>query len=56
VSFDGNLVIIGDVNPGGEVCATGHVIVMDRFAAWFMQGKRKQGSFGSCSEFATDPA
>lgn len=28
VSFDGNLVIIGDVNPGGEVCATGHVIVM----------------------------
>ncbi|GAE88616.1 septum site-determining protein MinC [Acetivibrio straminisolvens JCM 21531] len=28
VSFDGNLVIIGDVNPGGEVCATGHVVVM----------------------------
>lgn len=28
VSFDGNLVVIGDVNPGGEVCATGHVVVM----------------------------
>lgn len=28
VSFDGNLVIIGDVNPGGEICATGNVVVM----------------------------
>lgn len=28
VSFDGNLVVIGDVNPGGEVSATGNVIVM----------------------------
>lgn len=28
VSFDGNLVVIGDVNPGGEVEATGNVMVM----------------------------
>ncbi|MFZ5990086.1 MAG: septum site-determining protein MinC [Bacillota bacterium] len=28
VSFDGNLVVIGDVNPGGEVTATGNVVVM----------------------------
>ncbi|RCX20808.1 septum site-determining protein MinC [Anaerobacterium chartisolvens] len=28
ISFDGNLVIIGDVNPGGEIIATGNVIVM----------------------------
>jgi septum site-determining protein MinC len=28
VSFEGNIVIIGDVNPGGEVVATGNVIVM----------------------------
>jgi septum site-determining protein MinC len=28
VSFEGNLIIIGDVNPGGEVIATGNVIVM----------------------------
>jgi septum site-determining protein MinC len=28
VSFEGNLVVIGDVNPGGEVMATGNVIVM----------------------------
>lgn len=28
VSFEGNLVIIGDVNPGGEIMATGNVIVM----------------------------
>lgn len=28
ISFDGNLVIIGDVNPGGEIIATGNIIVM----------------------------
>jgi septum site-determining protein MinC len=28
ISFDGNVVIIGDVNPGGEVIATGNVVVM----------------------------
>jgi len=28
IDFDGNLVVIGDVNPGGQVVATGNVIVM----------------------------
>ncbi|NSW89507.1 MAG: septum site-determining protein MinC [Firmicutes bacterium] len=28
VSFNGNLVILGDVNPGAEVQATGNIIVM----------------------------
>ncbi|MEN6314068.1 MAG: septum site-determining protein MinC [Clostridiaceae bacterium] len=28
ISFDGNLVIIGDVNPGGEILATGNIVVM----------------------------
>ncbi len=28
ISFEGNVVIIGDVNPGGEVIATGNVVVM----------------------------
>ncbi len=28
INYDGNLVIIGDVNPGAEVVATGNVIVM----------------------------
>lgn len=28
VKFDGNLVVIGDVNPGGEVVATGNVVIM----------------------------
>lgn len=28
ISFEGNVIIIGDVNPGGEVEATGNVIVM----------------------------
>jgi septum site-determining protein MinC len=28
VKFDGNLVVIGDVNPGGELAATGNIVVM----------------------------
>lgn len=28
INFDGNLVIVGDVNPGGEIVATGNVVVM----------------------------
>jgi len=28
ISYDGNLVVIGDVNPGAEIEATGNVIVM----------------------------
>ena len=27
VSFDGNIVVMGDVNPGSEVCATGDIVV-----------------------------
>jgi len=28
INFDGNLVVLGDVNPGGELVATGNVIVL----------------------------
>lgn len=28
VNFDGNLVVVGDVNPGGEIIATGNVVIM----------------------------
>lgn len=28
INFDGNLVIIGDVNPGAEIIASGNVVVM----------------------------
>ena len=28
VSFEGNIVVMGDVNPGGEIVATGNVVVM----------------------------
>jgi len=28
IDFDGNLVVIGDVNPGAEIVATGNVVVM----------------------------
>ncbi len=27
VSFDGNIVVMGDVNPGSEVCAAGDIVV-----------------------------
>lgn len=28
ISYDGNVVVMGDVNPGAEISATGNVIVM----------------------------
>lgn len=28
LNFDGNIVVIGDVNPGGEIVATGNVVIM----------------------------
>ncbi len=28
INFDGNLVVVGDVNPGAELVATGNVVVM----------------------------
>lgn len=28
IHFDGNVVVIGDVNPGAEIIAAGHVIVL----------------------------
>jgi septum site-determining protein MinC len=28
ISFEGNVVVIGDVNPGGEIIAAGNVVVM----------------------------
>ncbi|MEN8906479.1 MAG: septum site-determining protein MinC [Clostridiales bacterium] len=28
IDFDGNVVIIGDINPGGEIVATGNIIVL----------------------------
>jgi septum site-determining protein MinC len=28
IDFDGNIVIIGDINPGGEVIASGNIIVL----------------------------
>ena len=28
IDFDGNVVILGDVNPGAEIVASGHILVM----------------------------
>lgn len=28
INFEGNMVVIGDVNPGGEIVATGNVVIM----------------------------
>ncbi|MDD3839619.1 MAG: septum site-determining protein MinC [Clostridia bacterium] len=31
ISFDGNIVVIGDVNPGGEIIASGNIMIMGLF-------------------------
>lgn len=28
IDFDGNVVVLGDVNPGAEIVASGHILVM----------------------------
>ncbi len=28
ISYDGNIVVLGDVNPGAEIIASGHILVM----------------------------
>ena len=28
IDFDGNVVVLGDVNPGAEIIAAGHILVM----------------------------
>ena len=30
INFDGNVVVLGDVNPGAEIVAGGHILVMGR--------------------------
>jgi septum site-determining protein MinC len=42
VSYDGNIVVIGDVNPGAELSAGGHVIVMGK-----LRGMVHAGKFGN---------
>lgn len=42
VSYDGNIVVIGDVNPGAEVSAGGNVIVMGK-----LRGMVHAGKFGN---------
>lgn len=42
VSYDGNIVVIGDVNPGAEIEAGGHVIVMGK-----LRGMVHAGKFGN---------
>lgn len=44
VSYDGNILVIGDVNPGAELSAGGHVIVMGK-----LRGMVHAGKFG-CKE------
>ncbi|MBI9014264.1 MAG: septum site-determining protein MinC [Clostridiales bacterium] len=42
VSYDGNIIVIGDVNPGAEVSAGGNVIVMGK-----LRGMVHVGKFGN---------
>jgi len=46
LEFDGNLVILGDVNPGAEVTASGNIIVIGRLSGSVTAGsKDKDNSF-----------
>lgn len=42
INYQGNIVIIGDINSGAEVCATGNVIVLGR-----IRGKVNAGANGN---------
>ena len=46
VRFDGNIVIVGDVNPGGEVIADGNIIVMGS-----LRGMAHAGAKGNDNAF-----
>lgn len=39
ISYDGNILVIGDVNPGAELSAGGHVIVMGKLRGMVHAGK-----------------
>jgi len=46
LEFDGNLVILGDVNPGAEVIASGNIIVLGRLSGSIIAGsKDKENAF-----------
>lgn len=46
VSYDGNIVVIGDVNPGAELSAGGNIIVMGK-----LRGMVHAGKFGNKSAY-----
>ena len=46
IQYDGNVVVIGDVNPGGEIVATGNVVVLGT-----MRGMVHAGSDGNRDAF-----
>ena len=48
VDFDGNVVVMGDVNPGAEIVASGHVLVMGT-----LRGTVQAGSGGDESATVT---
>lgn len=46
ISFDGNIIILGDVNPGAQIIASGNIIVMGS-----LRGVAHAGSRGDKSAF-----
>ncbi|MDO4581581.1 MAG: septum site-determining protein MinC [Bacillota bacterium] len=48
INFDGNVVIIGDVNPGAEITASGHVLVLG-----YLRGLVHAGAAGDESATVT---
>ncbi len=54
VQFPGNVVVLGDVNPGAEITAAGHILVMG-----ILRGVVHAGAFGdegaTVTAFQLDP-
>lgn len=46
IDYEGNIIIIGDVNPGAVVAASGNIIVLGR-----LRGMAHAGSFGNTDAF-----
>lgn len=40
VDYDGNVVVMGDVNAGAEICASGHIIIFGALRGMVHSGSR----------------
>jgi septum site-determining protein MinC len=55
VSYEGNVIVLGDVNPGGLITAGGHVIVLGTLKGKVHAGMNAQCNHPFVAAFAMDP-